>query len=164
VLQLPSVRDPNDTISQLWKVGTLLTSDDRWEISDLLSRYSIAVDSRNLALLDEVFTEDVQCVFQTGSGNGRDAVRDFMWSVLKHLTATQHNITSSVVTASGDEAEGTSYLVVQHLRTGAEGGETFAMGGTYYDRFRRENGAWRIYRRELIGSWRSGNPDVMIRT
>jgi uncharacterized protein (TIGR02246 family) len=141
----------------------LLTSDDRWEISDLLSRYCIAADSRNLALLDDVFTEDVVCIFQTGSLTGRDAVRDYMGSILKHLTATQHNVTTSVVTASEDGAEGTTYLIVQHLRTGAEGGETYAMGGTYYDHFRRENGAWRIYRRELIGCWRSGNPDVMIR-
>jgi hypothetical protein len=142
----------------------LLTPDDRWEISDVLSRYCIAADSRNLALLDDVFTEDVACTFQTGSRTGRDSVRDFMGSILKNLTATQHNVTTSVVTESADGAEGTTYLIVQHLREGAEGGETFAMGGTYYDKFRRENGAWRIYRRELIGSWRTGNPDVMIRT
>jgi hypothetical protein len=142
----------------------LLTSDDRWEISDVLSRYCIAADSRNLAMLDDVFTEDVACIFQTGSRTGRDSVRDFMASILKTLTATQHNVTTSVVTESADGAEGTTYLIVQHLREGAEGGETFAMGGTYYDRFRRDNGAWRIYRRELIGSWRTGNPDVMIRT
>jgi SnoaL-like domain len=142
----------------------MLTSDDRWEISDLLSRYCIAADSRNLALLDDVFTEDVACVFQTGSRTGRDSVREFMGSILKHLTATQHNVTTSVVTEVADGAEGTTYLIVQHVRAGAEGGDTFAMGGTYYDRFRRENGAWRIWRRELIGSWRTGNPDVMIRT
>jgi uncharacterized protein (TIGR02246 family) len=142
----------------------LLTSDDRWEISDLLSRYCIAADSRNLALLDEVFTEDVACIFQSGSRTGRDAVREFMGSILKHLTTTQHNVTTSVVAATADGAEGTTHLIVQHVRTGAEGGETYAMGGTYYDKFRREDGAWRIYRRELIGSWTTGNPDVMIRT
>jgi uncharacterized protein (TIGR02246 family) len=142
----------------------MLTSDDRWAISDLLSRYCIAADSRDLALLDDVFTEDVTCIFQTGSRTGRDSVRDFMDSILQHLTATQHNVTTSVVTESADGAEGTTYLIVQHARTGAEGGDTFAMGGTYYDRFRRENGAWRIWRRELIGSWRTGNPDVMVRT
>jgi hypothetical protein len=141
----------------------MLTPEDRWEISDLLSRYCFAADTRNLTLLDEVFTEDVECVFQTGSRTGRDNVREFMGGILATLTATQHNLTSSVVTATPDGAEGTTYLIVQHVRAGAAGGETFAMGGTYYDRFRRESGAWRIRRRELVGSWRSGNPGVMQR-
>jgi SnoaL-like domain len=146
------------------EVSLVLTAEDRWEISDLLSRYCMAADSRNLSLLDEVFTEDVICVFQTGKCNGRDAVRGFMGSVLQHLTATQHNLTSCLVTESAHGAEGRTYLIVQHVRSGAEGGETYTMGGTYIDSFRRDNGAWRIYRRELAGTWRTGNADVMIRT
>jgi hypothetical protein len=141
----------------------MLTPQDRWEISDLLSRYCFAADTRNLALLDEVFTEDVECVFQTGARSGRDNVRDFMNGVLVTLTATQHNMTSSVVTETQGGAEGTTYLIVQHVRDGAEGGETYAMGGTYYDKFRIDNGTWRICRRELVGSWRAGNPGVMPR-
>ena len=73
---------------------------DRWDISDLLSRYCFAADTRSLAALDEVFTEDVECVFQTGSRTGRDNVREFMGGILASLTATQHNLTSSVVTES----------------------------------------------------------------
>ena len=141
----------------------MLSPQDRWDISDLLSRYCFAVDARNLAALDEVFTEDVDCVFQTGSRTGRDNVREFMGGILANLTATQHNLTSSVVTESAGGAEGTTYLVVQHVREGAEGGETYAMGGTYHDRFRRAGAGWRICRRELVGSWRSGNPAVVIR-
>jgi hypothetical protein len=141
-----------------------LTADDRWEISDLLNRYCIAADSRHLELLDEVFTETIEAVFQTGSRTGRDAVRDFMGSILKHLNSTQHNVTTSVVTETADGASGTTYLIVQHVREGADGGETYAMGGTYYDTFVRQDGAWRISRRELIGSWRVGNPAVMIRS
>lgn len=141
----------------------MLPPEDRREISDLLSRYCFAADTRNLALLDEVFTEDVECIFQSGTRIGRDNVREFMGGILTNLDATQHNLTSSIVTTSDDGAAGTTHLIVQHVRNGAEGGDTYAMGGTYHDRFRRENGSWRISQRELIGSWRTGNPAVMIR-
>jgi 3-phenylpropionate/cinnamic acid dioxygenase small subunit len=110
-----------------------------------------------------VFTEDVECVFQTGSRQRCDNVREFMGGILANLTSTQHNLTSSTVSETSDGAAATTYLVVQHVRDSAEGGTTYAMGGTYHDRLRHEPDGWRIYRRELVGSWRSGNPDVLIR-
>lgn len=139
----------------------MLTPQDRWDISDLLSRYCFAADLRDLAALDAVFTDDVECVFQSGSRIGRDNVRAFMDSVLSRLSATQHNVTSSVVVESGDGATGMTHLLAQHVREGIEGGETLAMGGTYHDEFRRTDDGWRIARRQLVGSWRVGNPEVL---
>jgi ketosteroid isomerase-like protein len=139
----------------------MLTADDRWAIADTLSTYCLAVDTRDLALLDSVLTEDVECIFQTGARTGRDNVREFIGGVLANLTATQHNLTSSVVTGDGDHATGKTYLIVQHVKDGIEGGTTFLMGGTYNDDFRREAFGWRIARRQLVGSWRSGNPAVL---
>jgi ketosteroid isomerase-like protein len=139
----------------------MLSAEDRWAIADTLSNYCLAVDSRDLALLDAVLTEDVECIFQTGARIGRDNVREFIAGVLATLTATQHNLTSSVVTGDGDHATGKTYLIVQHVKDGIEGDTTFLMGGTYHDEFRREAAGWRIARRQLVGSWRTGNPAVL---
>jgi hypothetical protein len=142
----------------------MLSPQDRWEISDLLARYCLAADTRELSLLDDVLTPDVECVYQTGRAAGREEVKAFMAAVLSRLTATQHNLTTSVVTDTPGGAAGTTYLVVQHTLAGAEGGDTYAMGATYRDRFVRTPAGWRISRRELTGSWRSGNPAVLART
>jgi hypothetical protein len=139
----------------------MLSPQDRWEISDLLGRYCIAADTRELSLLDDVLTPDVECVYQTGRAAGLENVKAFMASVLSRLTATQHNLTTSVVAETPGGAEGTTYLVVQHVLAGAEGGDTYAMGAAYHDSFVRTLVGWRISRRELIGSWRSGNPAVL---
>jgi ketosteroid isomerase-like protein len=141
----------------------MLTADDRWAIADTLSNYCLAVDTRDFALLDSVLTEDVDCIFQTGAQTGRANVKDFISGVLATLTATQHNLTSSVVTGDGDHATGKTYLLVQHVKDGIEGGNTLLMGGTYHDEFRREPAGWRIARRQLIGTWRTGNPAVLAR-
>jgi hypothetical protein len=141
----------------------MLSPQDRWEISDLLARYCIAADTRELSLLDDVLTPDVECVYQTGRAAGLENVKAFMAAVLSRLTASQHNLTTSVVTEAPGGATGTTYLVVQHLLAAAEGGDTYAMGATYRDRFVRTPGGWRISRRELTGSWRSGNAAVLAR-
>ncbi len=141
----------------------MLSPEDRWEIADLLNNYCLVVDNRQLARLDDILTEDVECIFQTGVAKGRDSVRTFIADVQATLTATQHNLTTSVVTEDGDGASGSTYLVVQHIRDGAERGTTFAIGGAYQDQFRREAGGWRIARRKLVGSWRAGNPAVLSR-
>jgi hypothetical protein len=139
----------------------MLSPQDRREISDLLGRFCIAADTRELSLLDDVLTSDVECVFQTGTAAGLDSVKAKMAAVLSRLTATQHNLTTSVVTEAPGGAAGTTYLVAQHVRAGADGGDTYAMGVTYRDRFVRTPAGWRIARRELAGSWRSGNPAVL---
>lgn len=139
----------------------MLSPQDRWEISDLLARYCIAADTRELSLLDDVLTTDAECVYQTGRAAGRDNVKAFMAAVLSRLTATQHNLTTSVVTETPGGAVGTTYLVVQHVLAGAVGGDTYAMGATYRDWFVRTPDGWRISRRELTGNWRSGNPAVL---
>jgi hypothetical protein len=139
----------------------VLTPQDRWDIADLLARYCIAADTRELSRLDEVMVPDVECVYQTGSAIGLEQVKSFMGAVLSRLTATQHNLTSSVVYEAAGGAEGITYLVVQHVRAGADGGDTYAMGASYRDRFVRTPDGWRIARRELTGNWRSGNPAVL---
>jgi ketosteroid isomerase-like protein len=139
----------------------MLSSDDRWAISDVLSTYCLAVDTRDFDLLATVLTEDVECVFQTGTRVGRDNVRAFIAGILSSLTATQHNLTSSVVTGDGDSATGQTYLLVQHVKDGLEDGTTFLIGGTYHDEFRRGADGWQISRRHLVGTWRTGNPAVL---
>jgi hypothetical protein len=65
-------------------------SEDRWAISDVPSTYCLAVDTRDFDLLETVLTEDVECIFQTGTRVGRDNAREFIAGVLSTLTATQH--------------------------------------------------------------------------
>src|SRR5260370_21421595 len=113
----------SDMISQI-EVIAMLSPQDRWEISDLLGRFCIAADTRELSLLDDVLTSDVECVFQTGTAAGLDSVKAKMAAVLSPLTATQHHLTTSVVTEAPRGAAGPTYPVAQHLPPAAHRGHT----------------------------------------
>src|SRR5260370_38960925 len=115
----------SDMISQI-EVIAMLSPQDRWEISDLLGRFCIAADTRELSLLDDVLTSDVECVFQTGTAAGLDSVKAKMSAGLSRLNATQHNLTTSVVTVAPGGAAGTTQLVAQHMRSGADRDDTHA--------------------------------------
>src|SRR5260370_41975433 len=95
----------SDMISQI-EVIAMLSPQDRWEISDLLGRFCIAADTRELSLLDDVLTSDVECVFQTGTAAGLDSVKAQMAARLRRLAAAQHNPTPPVVTRAPGGAAG----------------------------------------------------------
>jgi hypothetical protein len=88
-------------------------------------------------------------------------VQEFIGGIVAKLSSTHHNLTSSLVTETGDGAEGTTYLIVLHVRGDAEGEDMYATGGVYKDQFRRTTDGWRIARRKLTGVWRAGNAGML---
>lgn len=136
---------------------------DRREIEDVLYRYAHALDSKHWDRLGaEVFTADAVCDFLELGGvhEGAQAAADFIASVLGGLDASQHLIGTPLIDVAGDTARSRCYLQAQHVFLGAEGGDHFLVGGTYVDDLARTPDGWRITRRELHGTWQSGNPGV----
>ncbi len=84
-------------------------------------------------------------------------------AALEPLDASQHLLGSILVTVEGDDARATSYFHAQHVRAGAPGGDLYVIAGTYRDRLRRGAEGWEILERVQEYSWRSGNPEVIVR-
>jgi ketosteroid isomerase-like protein len=135
---------------------------DRFEIAEVVYRYSTALDTRDWALLREVFTADgVYRMGVRGEFTGPDAIAEKLQEVLGRLQATQHLIGNPTIDVDGDTARCTSYVRAQHYRTGHDtGGNTLDMGGTYVDRLVRTADGWRIAHRILEITWREGNTGI----
>ena len=89
---------------------------DRHEIGDLLMRYATALDTRDWALLENVFTPDAVADYgELGDGvhHGVEAIVQACRSALIGLDATQHIITNVTVEVTGDEAWASCYLHAQ---------------------------------------------------
>jgi SnoaL-like domain len=137
---------------------------DRDAIIDTKIRYAWYGDAERYDEFDQIFTEDVECVYE-GYGEpmrGRDTVIEFLRSASGTLEQTQHFFSNFVVEMRGaDEAQLQHYMLAQHVNTGAEGGSTFLVGGMYTDLLRRTDDGWRISRLEHHTFWTSGNPAVL---
>jgi hypothetical protein len=119
----------------------------RTEISELVSRYAIAVDSRDLETLVSLFVPDVDAGRR---GTGRDALRAYYDDVLHRFRSSMHFVGTHAVNFddSGTRAHGHTYCTAEH-----EGSDHwFRVGIDYEDTYRFVEGAW-LFERRIFRSW-----------
>ena len=120
--------------------------EDRAEIVQLIARYGPAVDDREFEALGQLYTSDA--VFDSAGGriSGRGPVIDYYRSRGDYFGATYHYPNSWEIYLDGpDDAHG---IVCAHAELSIEG-ETHIVALRYHDSYRRDDGAWRFYERDV---------------
>ncbi|MGW5106082.1 nuclear transport factor 2 family protein [Nocardia sp. NPDC004123] len=124
--------------------------EDRENIRELHSRYTISVDERHHEAWARCFTEDG--TFSSpllGTHTGFENLKRFATSYHENLAGVQvrHIISNISVEIDGTNAVGWCYLSYYHT----ESGETHlaALGG-YRDTLRKVNGQWLFSRRDVF--------------
>jgi hypothetical protein len=132
---------------------------DRLLIDDLLTRYTVAIDTKDWKLLDRVFTPDAEIDYtRSGGVKGRyPEVRAWLERALSHFCMTQHLIANSVVRLDGDRATARTMFYNPMGAAKQEGGlHLFFIGGYYNDELARTRDGWRIAQRVEEQSWMEG--------
>lgn len=133
-----------------------LSTADQLAIRDVISRYAWALDTGDVEGFVACFCSDgvlVWDAFETPERwEGADALRHFAGFFRSQPTSAgrQHHVTNTVIDGSGEGARAKSYAAVA-VRQG-DGPHLLHVMGYYVDRFRVENGHWRIAER-LIRDW-----------
>ena len=137
----------NDELATL--KNRLRILEDRAELRELIARYGIAVDDRDIAALAGLFTPDgsFRSVDGVMSALGREAVIEQFHGRFAALQATNHIAHDQILdfAADPDAAEG---LVTSHAEV-CRHGRTFIAALRYRDRYRRHEGRWRFSDRLL---------------
>ncbi|WP_448624270.1 nuclear transport factor 2 family protein [Geodermatophilus sp. URMC 64] len=136
---------------------------DQQAIADQCVRYTLALDTRDWALLESCFTDSPVFVHPGGRLEGFPAILARTTAALTPLDATQHLLGSVLVEVDGDTARSISYFQAQHVRAGTPGGDTYLIAGSYTDRWLRTPAGWRIAERVQAYMWRDGNRAVVAR-
>lgn len=131
------------------------------DISHLLNRYGVAVDSASWNIFDQIFTEDViadyggPVVFTGLSGfkSGSEAA----WG---SFDAAQHSMSNIVWERRGEVGRSLTYGHWFIIRKAAVGGDFWEGRGWYYDQWALQDAGWRIRRRCCRTMWWTGNPLV----
>lgn len=121
----------------------------RERIRDLVHRYSMAVDDRDIDAIADCFTTD-GC-FEHADGTlrleGRAAVLDYYNARLRFLGPSYHYPHSHLIELDGDTATG---VVCAHAELGFPDGRTFWVALRYYDRYACDaGGTWRFSARRV---------------
>jgi 3-phenylpropionate/cinnamic acid dioxygenase small subunit len=134
------------------------------EITELLIRYTYALDAQDVEELASCFTADARGDYGRwgGKNEGRDAILATCTGASGRLR-TQHFLSNIRITLDDDGAGASSsaYLRALHVARGHLEGEVCIVYGTYVDRLSRGPDGWKIYERELVETWTDGNLNVI---
>ncbi len=120
----------------------------REAIRDLVVRYGMAVDDREMEQIAALFTKDA--VFRHGDGaivnNGRKEIVDFYTDRLASFGATYHYADTHLIELDGaDDAHG---IVCAHAELAIEDA-TYITALRYHDKYQREDGVWKFAERSI---------------
>jgi hypothetical protein len=125
----------------------MLSADDHVQITQVLNRYSMAMDLRRWELMDEVFLPEGEVVMNgtvlKPSRRGVAVIREF----IERCSYTHHINSTTLVEVIGGEVVVTTNVRAWH-RGGATDETVLEAIGRYVDRFVRTPQGWRIARRE----------------
>ena len=128
---------------------------DRAALLDLVHRYAVTVDARDLAGLADGFSDHAAAEYAGGVRlEGREAIRSFMAEAFQtHMgidCPSTHLMTNTLVDLDGDEA-GLRTTAIACL-TG-QPGKVIVRGLRYTDRCIREGQRWRVLHRRHEADW-----------
>jgi len=140
---------------------------DRLAIQSLLVRYAWAIDTKDWALLDSVFTPDAFLDYSSNPGGAKGPypeIRAWLEASLAYFPMTQHLVTNIDVVVDGDAATART-LVYNPMGAATREGPLhhFFLGGRYDDRLVRTAQGWRIAERVETIMWFDGTlPDELV--
>jgi ketosteroid isomerase-like protein len=130
---------------------------DELAIRQVLSRYTVACDTKDWDLLDSCFLPAAAIEYESLQAfpDGYAGLRKSTIRTLGLLVGTQHLQGNLHVSLDGDRATAVSYVQATHVGTD---GRSWVTGGRYDDQLVRTGSGWRIAARTFRRQWRS-DPD-----
>ncbi|WP_205471968.1 nuclear transport factor 2 family protein [Nocardioides sp. SYSU D00038] len=133
---------------------------DRLEITDVLIRYTRAIDTGDWDRLDTVFTPDAEIDY-TESGGIKDAfgvVKPWLAEMLPaFFPKRMHTLGQLEIAVDGDDATCSAYFHNPMPMDDGNGGEKLVeLGGIYHHRLVRTGAGWRSRRLHEEVVWKVG--------
>jgi len=137
---------------------------DRLEIQDLLACYCLAIDNRDFAALDDIFTKDAVIDYtEAGGGRGNlQETKDYLKRALEQFTGMQHMLGLPMIKLSGETATART-PVFNPMVVEREGqSRVFFIGLWYRDTLVKTQDGWRIQSRHEEVSYFHNVPEDFV--
>jgi ketosteroid isomerase-like protein len=124
--------------------------EDRAEIGELVARYCLVMDDRDMDAMPELFTPDAVVRSRDGVMNavGLSAVTEMFRGRFSVLGPSNHFTHDRIARFEDDDPDAASGIVLAHAEMNRKGQPMLA-AIRYADRYRRWQGRWRIAERVM---------------
>jgi SnoaL-like domain len=128
---------------------------DHYEIQRLLTRYGVAIDTRQWEQLNDLFSEDARLDYSSSGAPAGTLPEIVAWmsSFLPQFLMNQHMTLNSYIQIDGDTATGRTYFLNPNSFLVDGEPRLITVGGFYVDRFVRTPDGWRICERVQETAW-----------
>ena len=122
----------------------------REEIFELVARYGLVMDDRDMSGMDDLFTRDAVIRSMDGVMNatGREAVVEQFRGRFKVLGPSNHFSHDKILRFDDGDPDAASGLVLSHAEMNRKG-QAMLTAIRYQDSYRREQGRWKFSERVL---------------
>ena len=123
---------------------------DRFEINDLMIRYTRAIDTKDYSLLDTCFTPDAHVDYTSSGGTAGKypEVRAWLEKALTPFTSMMHFVGNTTLELDGDKASSRTYVINPMGFPKKDGNlHVFTVCAHYVDELKRTPEGWRIAQR-----------------
>ncbi len=119
---------------------------DRAEISDLVVRYTRAVDTRDWDALDSVFTADATIDYSAmgGISGGLAEVKGYLAETMPMFSSTQHMLGLPAIELDGDRARAVTPCHNPMVMGSGGAARLMVCALWYHHRFVRTDDGWRV--------------------
>ena len=124
--------------------------EDRDSICELIARYGLVMDDRDMANMDALFTADVVVRSLDGVMNatGRDVVVELFRGRFKVLGPSNHVSHDKIIRFDDTDPDRATGLVLSHAEMNRKG-QAMITAIRYQDAYRRDHGQWKFSERVL---------------
>jgi len=134
-------------------VARLQVLEDRAALDDLIKRYAIGCDTRDRALLLDVFTPDARGTYAAAEPMvGAETIVDWISMMTEPTIWQQHVVSPYTYEIEGDRAAVTAYLI-SHQNYQANPNVVTMMTSRYAFACERTATGWRIAELTLVVGW-----------
>ncbi|HQQ62243.1 MAG TPA: nuclear transport factor 2 family protein [Pseudomonadales bacterium] len=131
-------------------------------IEQTLIRYALACDTRNWALLDEVFTTDITAIYGGEYRlQGRHNLTGMIRSLLDGCGPTQHLLGNFRIAIEGNTAQCACYVRAAHAGRDDKASLTYEVWAEYRDKLLLTAEGWRISERRMVVFNETGTREVL---
>lgn len=126
---------------------------DKQAIHELVHAYCNAADRHDHAKMRALYHEDaIDDHGHFAKGPAMDFI-DKLPEIQKGMEILHHNVTTVNIKLDGNKAEGEVYIIAFHkVKDGGKGFDVL-IGGRYFDKYEKRNGAWKFSHRAIVADW-----------
>ena len=132
---------------------------DRLAISDFLTTYAHAVDTKDWELYRSLFTDDAEIDYTAAGGiqGTVDEVVAWMTTTMEMFSATQHLVSNEMVSIDGDRATARA-MFFNPMQFAGDDAPYFDCGGWYNHELVRDGDGWKSRKLWEDFSWTTMGP------